>query len=314
VSLNESPTWSIQDSTKLQKYLHCPREYLFEYVLGWRPENPSIHLEFGQAWHLAMEELLLRGYSSDAQELAYIRLLQHHRKFFAEVTDDIYYPKTPGFAREMLKKYCAKYSRDFYDFKVHYTEISGRVSIDENRAIAFKTDDIIEFTSGPHAGKYSSLEHKTTKTMKGAWADQWANKVQIYTYYHVLRCIYGDKAYGIIVNGAQFQKADPNFMRLHVIPSFSQMAQWHWEVLRLFENIEKDMETLLTWDPGENFLPAFPRNGEACIDYNHTCQFMGICSTWLNPLRFADNPPQGFAVNHWNPLERETTHRMDIAV
>jgi hypothetical protein len=312
MSLAESPTWEIHDSTKLQAHSRCPRAYLFEYVLGWRPEQPNIHLEFGEAWHRAMETLLIHGYSVEAQELAYIRLRQHYREFFSEMTDDIYYPKTPGFAKDMLKKYCSKYKDDFYHWKVVYTEISGRVSIDALRSLAFKVDAVVQLTDGPHVGKYASPEHKTTKTMKGAWTRQWTNKVQIHTYYHVLKCLYGSDAYGIIINGAQFQKTDPNFLRLHMIPSIAQMAQWQWEVVRRIQEIEKDLEICLNWDADKPFLFAFPRNGEACTDYNHPCQYLEYCSVWVNPLRFADNPPQGYIVNHWNPLKRETTHNIDI--
>ena len=54
---NVCPTLQTVDSTKINTFLDCPRQYFFTYVLGWRSDRPNNHLVFGQAWHEAMEHL-----------------------------------------------------------------------------------------------------------------------------------------------------------------------------------------------------------------------------------------------------------------
>ena len=110
MTLKTHPTWEVTDSTKLQEYIACPRSYFYKYVLGWKPEEPSIHLIFGTSWHIAMEHLLIYGYDPRTVEEASYLLTQEYRKSFSDLMDDVYYPKTPGFAKEMLSKYVKKLS------------------------------------------------------------------------------------------------------------------------------------------------------------------------------------------------------------
>ena len=85
--------WDVLDSTKIKAYLECPRKFFYEYVVGWRSIEPNIHLEFGKAWHLAMEHLLVKGYEDEELVQAYTLFHNHYRKYFPEVMDDVYAPK-----------------------------------------------------------------------------------------------------------------------------------------------------------------------------------------------------------------------------
>jgi len=68
----------IIDSSKIQAHLRCRRYYYFRYVRHWKPELPSIHLEFGQAWHLAKEALLNGKPLDECFEL----FLGHYRDYY----------------------------------------------------------------------------------------------------------------------------------------------------------------------------------------------------------------------------------------
>jgi hypothetical protein len=61
--------------------MECPSSYFYEYILGWRPENPNLHLEFGKAWHFAMEHLILEAIIAKQSNEAYQLFLEHYRQF-----------------------------------------------------------------------------------------------------------------------------------------------------------------------------------------------------------------------------------------
>lgn len=305
-------TWNIQDSTKLQTFMKCPRLYFYQYILGWQPTGPNIHLEFGQAWHLAMETLLLEGYNEKAIVNAYRKLEEHYRKFFNPVMDNHYYPKTPGFAAEMLIKYVNKYADDHENFDVVYTEISGSVPVSVDMVLHFKTDSILRHKRGPYAGKYVSLEHKTAKSTKFSWSDQWALKMQVGVYTHVLNCLFDPaEVAGVIINGAQFQKTDPNFTRLWKPKTNEQMQVWHTHTLRVLESLSREFELMHSEHEEDDVMQSFWMNTESCIGFG-TCSYHQFCTAWPNPLRRAYEAPSGFEERFWNPAALETTHKMAL--
>lgn len=311
----DNENYNIHDATKLQNYMRCPRYYFFQHILGWRIEEPNVHQEFGEAWHKAMETLLLYGYTKDSVILAYGRLLNHYRTHFDEMSDDLRYPKTPDFALDMLQRYVRKFAGDESMFRTLYTEIGGSVSIGYSRVVYFKIDSILQYISGPYAGRYFSLEHKTTKTMKGTWLDDWSLKMQVFIYTHVLKCMYGTDAIGVYINGAQFQKTNPGFGRYLILKTDSQMELWLSEVNQLIDRIEEDLDEFREEKNNHSRLMlSFPRNTESCTKYNTLCIYHNFCTSWQNPLLYADAeiPPPGFKLDLWDPRRREVSHTMNI--
>lgn len=304
------PSTQILDSSKIQDYLICPRKYFYSHILGWRREEPNVHLIFGEAWHRAMEVIHQSDYSLSAVEKAASVLHDFYRQHFNTMQDEFNYPKTPGFATEMLMRYVNRYKGDLHEFEVIHTEVGGRVSVGDNKYLHFRMDTICKYKDGPRAGKYFSLEHKTTKTFKQNWMEQWSLKTQGYTYYHVLRCMYGSDAHHIVINGAQFQKTNPDFTRLPLIKTDLQMEEWLSWLDRIMRTI--DIETLiLQEEDNSQILCAFPKNTESCTHYG-LCAWHSFCTSWANPLHHAETPPMGYIVQHWNPLEKEVKVEVDL--
>jgi hypothetical protein len=292
--------------------MECPRKYFYNYVLAWQKAEPNSHLVFGSAWHAAMETLLQFGYSDESLLLAQIKLEEIYRKSFGQMTDDIYYPKTPGFAAEMLVKYVREYANDHREFEVLYTEVSGSVTVGQNRALYFKTDSILRGLTGFLKDQIVSLEHKTTSSVNRQWQQQWGLKTQVGTYTHVLNCLFpGEKIYGVIINGAIFQKTKPGFTRQHVPKSLEQMQVWLNNINYWLEQIERDFDELL--HSSENFalLRAFPLNTESCTKY-FGCPYHDFCTAWANPLQHVDEVPMGYEIRHWDPRAIETTTRVEL--
>lgn len=307
--VQEHPTWQIIDSTKLQCFQQCPRLYFYNYILGWQFESPSIHLEFGTAWHLAMEHLLTDGYDEANIILAYNRLLQHYRKFWSELMDDTNYPKCPGFALDMLRKYVRKYPDDHRNADLLYAETSGTVAIGTDRIIYFKTDSILRGKNNNYMNRAFSREHKTA-SKRGTY---WNMKIQVGTYSHVLFSLFGPSdVYGVEMNEAFFQKTRPDFERTQILKDPLSMNVWLWEVNELFDRIDYETDRMLQCNEEDRFMAAFPRNTESCNHWGK-CEFYDYCMSWHNPLQHLDRVPMGMTVRFWNPAEQETTNKMDLS-
>jgi hypothetical protein len=307
--LESKETWKVQDATKIQTFMRCPRKYFFEYVLGWKSTNPSVHLVFGEAWHLAMEKLLIDGYSMENTVEAYKLFEECYREQFPPIMDPSNGVKIPSNALRALFLYIDHFEHD--NFEVLWTEIAGSVLVGENRVVHFKMDTIAKDKDG----KIFSLEHKTSTRFSVQWADQWRQKMQVGVYSHVLHCLYskGD-ILGIKINGAFITNPprmkkdgtpyandnDCTFVRVPIQKSMLAMEDWLVQVNSWLDRIDGEFRQLEKSSPSNSVLKAFPKQTEACTDYGG-CPFRDYCSAWPNPLRHLDNPPAGFKEEHWDP-------------
>ena len=295
------PSWKIIDSTKIKAFQECPRSYFYEYILGWRSVEPSIHLEFGKAWHYAMEHLILHGYSQQTVEEAFFLFHTHYRRFFPEHMDDAYAPKNPAYAYQALSQYIKTYANDQH--KPIATEIAGTVTMDANHTLHFRMDSIREVD-----GQIRSLEHKTGSTLSRQWMDQWNLAVQTFVYNHVLHCLYPrEQVWGIEINGVFFQKKENKFQRVPCRVHLPMMQARYWNVLDEMYRIDLEMERLLDdSDESDEVLMAFPMRPSHCTSY-FGCKYMPFCMSWANPLQYTHEVPDGFHIEYWNPADEESS-------
>jgi hypothetical protein len=293
-------SWNIIDSTKLNNFLECPRSYFYEYILGWRPEEPNIHLEFGKAWHIAMEHLILNGYSENSIKDAYLKFNEHYRKFPELLLDDVYTPKNPANALKALVQYCNEYKDD--KFTPIYTEIAGTVPIDENKVLHFRMDSIVE-----EDGMIRSIEHKTGSTLSRQWTDQWSLAIQTGTYNHVLYCLYpAENVWGVEINGVFFQKKENKFQRVPARRNLSMMNAWQWNVCHTMNMIDFETKRMFDVKEDDEVMEAFPQNPTNCTKY-FGCRYHDYCLAWANPISRCDEVPLGMKQEWWDPAEEEST-------
>ncbi len=311
--LLEIETWKVQDSTKIQCYMGCARQYFFEYVLGWKWDRANVHLVYGTAVHYAMEILMESGYGEEARKAAGDVLESYYAEHIEPTLWDAYAPKDPVNARRGLDLYAQQYQTD--NMKVLHIEVAGSVAISETAVIYFKTDSLCKDERG-----YFSLEHKTSGRFSSTWADQWRLKFQGGTYNHVLYCLYQEEdVYGVVINGI-FPHKEPRlkkngepyanqkdweFHRVPVRRNRPSMQAWLIEANYYYEAIQRDFQRLADITPGEEHMLAFPRNTESCTRYG-LCPYFDHCTIWHNPLRHCQEPPPGFIVEHWDPRSIET--------
>jgi len=307
------PTWAIQDSSKIKAFMECPRYYFYRYVLGWTSDTPKQDLVFGSAWHAAREVTMIEGFNEDSLMKAERAFLDIYRKDFDEMSDELYGAKTPGIVIPALVEYYTRYRGDQYE--TLFTEVAGTVGIDDTRKVAFKMDSICRGKEG-----IFSREHKTSKRKDSAWADQWYLDLSIGTYSHVLHMLYpNEKIYGVVIDGTFFRQKGLDFERVPVRKTPESMNTWWWTILYWLDMIDWEFERLRECSDSDGVLMAFPMRPTNCCSYYKTCEYHDFCGAWANPLQYFNEgePPRGFRIEWWNPLEREETAKkvvhLDIA-
>jgi hypothetical protein len=294
-------SWKIIDSTKLNSFLECPRSYFFEYILGWRSEAPNLHLEFGKAWHLAMEHLINNGYENDSISAAYKLFFEHYRQFFPELMDEVNAPKNPANALKALVQYCEEYKED--RFVPIYTEIAGTVPVDDGKVLHFRMDSILEAQDK----MIFSREHKTGSQLSRQWTDQWSLAIQTGTYNHVLYCLYpAEQVWGVEINGVFFQKKENKFQRVPARRNLHMMNSWQWTVCHIMNMIDFETKRMFDVKESDEVMEAFPCNPTNCTKY-FGCRYHDFCMAWANPITRCDEIPMGFKTEWWNPAEEEST-------
>lgn len=289
-------TVMILDSTKIQSFMDCPRAFFYREVLGWNSEQANVHLEFGKAWHLAMEHII--WHPGDIQG-AFDAFLPHYRLYFPEVMDLSNHPKNPAMALLALVEYVKRYENDVYT--PLYTEIAGSVPLDDIRRLYFRMDTIMLTEDG-----YKSREHKTGSQLSRQWRDQWSLKFQTGTYNHVLYCQFpAEEVWGVEINGAIFYQKKVEFERVPSRRSLQMMNVWYWNALHWYSMVEWEVERLKCCKENAQVMEAFPMNTENCTKY-WGCQYFDFCMAWANPLQRLDEIPAGFCIRYWNPLEEES--------
>ena len=300
-------THNVQDATKIQTYLTCPRLYFYEYVLGFRPEEPNHNLVFGSAWHMGKEVLFNEGYSLPSIKKAYDAFLLEYRETFGEERDMDFHPKSPANAELALLEYVKEYKDD--EFKVLNTEVGIVVPIGEGRDLYGKMDSIVQC---PIRG-IISYEHKTAGALWKWWSDSWLMKFQISTYTHFLYSYYDPKeVYGIVVDGTVFRKKGNEHLRVPCQLSLPFLDNWLYDTNQTFAKLEHDFNLLSSSTRDDNFMKAFPRCTESCVKYNRMCPMFDFCHSWHNPLQRLDVMPQGYKTEFWDPRKEHINITMEL--
>lgn len=303
-------TWGMLDSTKLQTYMRCPRQYFFEYILGWRRKSGYNDLAWGNAMHCALEYLMVNGVRLENVQPAYDNhFLPAYRREFGAETDEFFIPKTPLNALRALIEYVEHYRVVDSENLTLMTEVGGSVTINSlGDGLHFRIDAIVANS----AGKVFVLEHKTKGgAFNWQWEASFTLSPQVGTYTHVLYSFYPqDSVKGVVINGISITKTKvkPPTIAFKRVPCWRTprfMQQWLNTTNSWVEGIKRDFEVLSGESEGDLVMNSFRQNPTACTGFRG-CPYLTECTTWNNPLQHYEYPPEEFDVRWWDPLEIES--------
>ena len=285
----------VLDSTKLQTFCACPRKYFFNYDLNWVQDSPSIHLEFGVAWHAALEYLYRHGITMANIPAAYQEFITHYRKHFRPETDSIY-TKNPQKAQLALISYVERYEHLQEGWEVLQLETAGRCTLAPDVHQVYKMDAVVKKPDGT----IWVIDHKTASKHTSSLDDSWNTSIQMWTYLHAAREMYGDAVAGVIIDVSVFLKKDVDHYRLTVQRTPAQMKSLYWSVLTHIDMLRWNISQLKSCSAEDEMMCAFPMNPTACTMFGR-CPYLDLCMAWNNPL--GRGVPSGYIVKVWNPLE-----------
>lgn len=292
--------------------MSCPRKYFFNYILGWVPHIPNNNFVFGNAWHVAMEHLLLNNYSDASLEEASEMFVKRYREELGPETDDLYFPKSPTNGLKGLILYHQRYKSDVENYDVMYTEVGGRVRLGEDAVMAFKIDCI---RRDRHTNMIEVLDHKSSQRRISGWDRLWGLSVQLLSYMHALYSLWDfDKIKGGRVRCTFFRSKTTEFEEVSIRKTPADMESFLTDVLTYYDMLRKDTYLLMeTCSEDELSMPAFPRCPESCYSYGRICEYFDVCEAWSNPLQECHNTPPEYKVVHWNPLDDpRLRHEVDL--
>lgn len=314
------PTWKIHDSSKLICFMGCPRRYFYRYVLGWTPDVPNIHLEFGKAWHKAMDHLIRNGCVPGSVPGAFNEFMKVYRQSFGPAEDEDQGPKTPDNALMALNQYVQEFGPQDRWTPID-VEIPGTVDLGNDMTLALRLDLLVRDAQS----KIVIIDHKTTTRLSQVWLAKWPMSFQLHAYLHCALCLFdATEVYGAIVNGAIFRKPPAlkkdgtpyanaskgnEFQRVVIVPTNETMQQWLETARYYYKWIMWEFEQLELADAAATTLRAFPLCPENCDARNTACPYIPFCSTRSNPLQlveqYPEEPPVGFRREYWDPTHEE---------
>lgn len=314
----------LYDNTRIQEFRRCPRYFFFRHIMHWKMQSASeLALIFGGGWHAAMDQMWqLTADRLPRQEVinesydAFVGYwtengLPHPSEIDLGLSD-LWKPRTPMNAREMLDGYYEARLRTILDVEIIEIERPFAVPLSPHDPTLFYVGRIDKVVR-PAAGRVRGIEHKTTTAMRlggrgkehkisGAFMDSFSPNSQVDGYAYALHLLYKGQRADIWVDAALVHAKGEDFQFIPVERQMDQLDGWLFDTHRWINKIEEEKEWLAQATPSDGFMAAFPKNTNACFDFNRPCPFLDLCKSRPNPLSWETTPP-GYVVDEWDPLE-----------
>lgn len=270
------------DSTSIKLATECMRKYYYKMIVGWQPEDLSVHLKFG---------------------IAYAEALEHYHKYVAQGMDreeaietvvheallatwdhelDAEGNRIPGTGAPWESMHNLKTRGNLIRTIVWYLEqfendaVSTIILSDGRAAVEYSfklpvDDDIIFCGHLDRLGEYSHdpyvQDQKTTgTTISARYFEGYSPDIQMSMYTFAGKAIFGVPVKGVIIDAAQIAVGFSRFERGFTFRTDDQLNEWYDQTLaKIHEARELTREG------------RFPMNPTACGNYGG-CEFRDICS------------------------------------
>jgi len=216
------PTTQLEfkDNSRLSEFKLCPRKYWFHYKQHLVPAGKRIPLDYGTAWHNAMDWLYINYFENGKQgvelgKIAFEGFLESWTElgYPAEIPlgdETNYKARTPGTAREMLMNYVLTRSNWLSTLKLVSVELPFAVPLNPDNPLRFyvgRLDKVVK-----EKGYYWVIEHKTTSLysiklgMQQGFTEMFDPNSQVDGYSFALKMLFGAKSMGVVIDGALVHK------------------------------------------------------------------------------------------------------------
>ena len=236
--------------------------------------------------------------------------LPHVGDMTMEQVDEVGF-RNPGTALDMLYNYVEQ-RRDFIkSVEVEYVELPFAVPLNPDDASLFyigRMDKLIVWE-----GRKWPVEHKTTSEYKkdggfrASFLEAFSPNSQIDGYDHGNHMLHGNRAKGVLVDGALVHKTvHDKFCFIPIERDILMLEAWLWEARQKVKRIEEDDAAFALLKSNgketDNILRAFPKRTSSCHMYNG-CEYRDACKMVTNPETVADDQFKGFVVDPWEPFD-----------
>lgn len=313
INQNQVQKLEFKDNSRLSEFKLCPRKFWFHYIQHLVPAGSEMPLDFGTAWHAAMDALYIQFFSEEKirgielGKLAFQAFLESwmelgHPPEIPLGDEDKYRGRTPGTAREMLMNYVKIREQWMETLELIAVELPFAVPLDPdnpNRFYVGRLDKIYK-----ERGYYWVLEHKTNSLysikegMQHGFTDQFDPNSQVDGYSFALKMLFGAKTMGVLIDAALVHKQHHDIFKFIPVNKGAGYAnQWL-------------KDTNYWWDRVEEaaVLKHYPRVAPgACRTVYGQCKYKGICNYTTGMDNFLDTDgeplaPQGYKFDKWEPF------------
>lgn len=317
----------LYDNTRISDFRRCPRFFFFRHIMSWKLSSVSeLALIFGGSWHAAMDQVwagvAAREPRLDVINTAYDAFVSHWTEAGMDHPSEIdmergkeLAPRTPLNAREMLDGYYETRVRTILGVDILEVERPFAVPLDPNDPSLFYVGRIDKIVS-PGKGAVRGIEHKTTTSVslsqglrnkgehkiRGSYLDSFSPNSQVDGYAYALHLLYPGERQDIWVDAALVHAKGEDFQFIPIERRMDQLDSWLYDTHRWIEAIELEKARLMEVSEGDKFMAAFPKNTNACFDFNRPCPFLDLCKARANPTSW-NEPPPGYKIEVWDPLE-----------
>lgn len=270
------------DSTSIKLATECMRKYYYKMIVGWQPEDLSVHLKFGIAYATALEhfhKLVAEGMprSEAIEEVVYEALLETwDHELDAEGNripgtgapwESMHNLKTRGNLIRTIVWYLEQFEDDAVSTIIlsdgrAAVEYSFKLPVDDGIVFCGHLDRLGEYSHDPYV-----QDQKTTgTTISARYFEGYSPDIQMSMYTFAGKVVFGVPVKGVIIDAAQIAVGFSRFERGFTFRTDDQLTEWYDQTMAKIHEARR-----LTAER------QFPMNATACGNYGG-CEFRDICS------------------------------------
>jgi len=234
------------DSSCIQCWMDCPKQFYYRYIMKWEPKIEPAPLVFGRLFH----DALYLWYTSKSAE----ECLAVFQAIPKTISDE---KRTREHAEVIFKGYIKKYPTE--PWTTRSLEVEFALDMPNGAMFTGRIDKIIEWEKSVYV-----LDHKTASQLGLTFFRSFRPKFQIDGYCYACRELSGSCA-GAVINGILVAKAKVDFARDISSRTVRELDSFPEQFTIWTDDMERGM-----------LAKRFPMNTQQCNKYGE-CVYKELC-------------------------------------